>query len=165
MTNQFINKIRFSIGLLIFVLIFSACDDEPKITEMTINDPNPTISNIPEIELDKVAPLAVQQFKDSIKFTISYIDGNGDLGTTDPDEHTIELVDNRANLLFTYHLSPRAPAGAEISIQGTLDIILDNTIILDTMNTSETATFSIRIRDRAGNWSNTVTSEEITVSM
>ncbi len=164
MTNQFINKIRFTIEVLMLVFLFPACDNEPKITEITINDPNPTISNIPEIELDEVAPLAVRQFEDSIKFTISYIDGNGDLGTTDPDEHTIELIDNRANLLFTYHLSPRAPTGAEISIQGTLDIILENTIILDPMNTSETATFSIRIRDRAGNWSNTVTSEEITIT-
>lgn len=164
MNIQIINKIHFTFGIFLLVLTFSACDDEPKITETTINDPNPTISNIPEIELDEVVPLAVQQFEDSIKFTVSYIDGNGDLGTLDPDEHTIELVDNRANLLFTYHLSPRAPAGTEITIQGTLDIILDNTIILDPMNTSETATFSIRIRDRAGNWSNTVTSEEITIS-
>jgi hypothetical protein len=159
-----INKIYLTIGVLVFVFVFSACDDEPKITETTINDPNPTISNIPEIELDEVVPLTVKQFEDSIKFTISYIDGNGDLGTIDPDEHTIELVDNRANLLFTYHLSPRAPADTEISIQGTLDVILDNTIILDPMNSAETATFSIRIRDRAGNWSNTVISEDITIS-
>jgi hypothetical protein len=152
----------FLIGFCIF-FVFSACDDTPTITDITINDPNPTLSNIPQIELDTVAPLTVKQFEDSIKFSISYIDGNGDLGTTDPDEHTIELIDNRANLLFTYHLSPRTPAGTEIAIQGTLDIILDNTIILNPMNTSETATFSIRIRDRAGNWSNTVTSESITI--
>ena len=148
---------------LIVSLVFSACESGIVVSEVDINEPNPEISDIPEIELIAVTPTTAQQFKDSIQFTISYIDGNGDLGTTDPDEHTIEVIDNRDDLVFTYHLSPRTPDDTDITIQGTLDIILDNTIILDPMSTSETTTFSIRIRDRANNWSNTVTSETITI--
>ena len=68
------------------------------------------------------------------------------------------------NLIFNYHLSPRAPAGTEIAIQGTLDVVLKHSIILDDNNDSEETTFSLRIKDEAGNWSNQVESPVVVVN-
>lgn len=145
------------------IVLLSACER----TTITNIDNNPTdpISDIPSIELESVSATTVQEFKDSLVFSIKYIDGNGDLGSTNPDEHSIELVDNRdLSLIFTYHLSPRAPAGTDIIVKGTIDIVLNNTILLDANNNSETTTFSIRIKDEAGNWSNSVTTETIIIT-
>jgi len=100
------------------------------------NEPSELLTEIPTIELVKVIPESnqVQQYNDELTFTISYSDGDGDLGTEDADIPSIEVIDTRDPdvLKFEYHLSPRAPA-------------------------------KIRIKDRAGNWSNEVETEMITV--
>ena len=147
------------------MLIFSLnCQKE---TTTTIDaDPLGEISKIPEIELLEVTPLSVVQYADSISFKIKYLDGDGDLGEPNPDIKTIFLIDSRApnDLIFDFHLSPRAPLDAIIAVQGELDIILNNTILVDDVNSSETATFSIFIKDRAGNESNQLQSPEITIN-
>ena len=155
---------NYPIIIILFILFLAACTKEST-SERDISNPNPEISDVPAIELLAVAPTNVISHADSIVFTIQYTDGDGDLGTTDPDIPTLELIDNRdsEDLVFEYHLSPRTPSGTMISIQGELSIILNNTILLDENNTSEQTTFSIRIIDRAGNWSNTIETEIITI--
>ncbi|MCB0640803.1 MAG: hypothetical protein KDC44_04150, partial [Phaeodactylibacter sp.] len=76
-----------------------------------------------------------------------------------------EVVDQRNPelLVFNFHVSPRAPLESTITIQGTLDIVLNNTILIDQNNTTETTTFKIRMQDRAGNWSDAVETAEITI--
>jgi len=131
------------------------------------NEPSELLTEIPTIELVKVIPESnqVQQYNDELIFTISYSDGDGDLGTEDADIPSIEVIDTRDPdvLKFEYHLSPRAPAGSEIKITGELNVVLNHTIIVDDTNNEETTTFKIRIKDRAGNWSNEVETEMITV--
>lgn len=131
------------------------------------DEPAELLTEIPTIELVKVIPESnqVQQYTDELTFTISYSDGNGDLGTEDPDIPSIELIDMRdPNVLkFDYHLSPRTPSGAEIKITGELNVVLNHTIIVDDTNNTEVTTFKIRIKDRAGNWSNEVETGMITV--
>ncbi len=146
------------------IALLSTCTKET--TSMTENDPNPAIGDAPTIELLQVTPTTVQQYVDSIAFTIQYQDGNGDLGNADPDIPSIKLTDNRdADLLvFNYHLSPRTPEGSELAIQGELTIVLANSILIDDNNQSETTTFSISITDRAGNESNLVETESITIT-
>lgn len=124
------------------------------------------LGEVPTIEFESISTTDVIEYEDTIIFTIFYQDGNGDIGTLDPDASTIELIDNRdtANLVFNYHLSPRAPAGTDIAIQGTLDVVLEHSIILDDSNASEETTFSLRIKDEAGNWSNAVESPTVTVN-
>lgn len=126
----------------------------------------PIITEAPTIELVMVSQNSIQEFQDSLVFTISYIDGDGDLGVENADSTVIELIDNRdpENLIFGYHLSPRAPAGSSLIVQGELQIVLNNVIILDNSASSETTTFDIRIKDRAQQWSNVVTSEEIRIN-
>ncbi|MFK7806532.1 MAG: hypothetical protein AB8F74_01905 [Saprospiraceae bacterium] len=154
------NKLFLLIALLLFL---SACTKE---SEQTISENvNPIIGETPVIELVSISTTSVQANADSIAFKISYTDGDGDLGTADPDITSIELIDNRDPefFIFTYHLSPRTPEGSDLTIQGELDIVLNNTILVDDALTSETTTFSIRLKDRAGNWSNVVETEEVEV--
>ena len=150
---------------ILVIVFFSACTKE-NITNVDVNDPNPGFSDIPEIKLLEVNQTTVQQYTDSLVFKIEYTDGNGDLGSTDADEGDIQLIDTRDPeiLIFEYHLSPRAPIGSEIVITGTLDIVLNNTILLDENNESETTTFKLKIKDRAGNWSNEVETDVITIT-
>lgn len=155
--------IRFYFIPLFCLFMFSAC--ERNHTEYIDTTDYELLENTPLLEFESISTTDVVEYADSITFTIFYQDGNGDIGTIDPDETTIELVDNRdaENLIFNYHLSPRAPAGAEIAIQGNLDIVLNHTIILDDDNSIEQTTFSLRIKDAAGNWSNVVESPTVTI--
>ena len=153
-----------NILFLIIICFAFACTKESTTTNQ-INDPNPNLSEIPEINLISISSNNVKSGVDSLSFVIDYQDGNGDLGTPDPDIPSIEIIDQRDTeiLVFNYHLQPLAPIDSEIAITGELNIVLDHTIILDDSNDSETTTFTIRLKDRAGNWSNTVETETITI--
>ncbi|MFK7771946.1 MAG: hypothetical protein AB8F94_07395 [Saprospiraceae bacterium] len=148
-----------NIFFLTLILLVASCGKD---------DPDELLTEVPIIELVKVIPESnqVQQYTDELIFTISYSDGDGDLGTEDPDVPSIELIDMRDPdvLKFDYHLSPRAPSGSEIKITGELNVVLNHSIIIDENNNAETTTFKIRIKDRAGNWSNEVESVVITIS-
>ena len=151
------------IGLFLLIGI-TACTKE-NVTVNNNNEPNPAISVVPEISLEDLSATEVMAYEDSLSFLIKYTDGDGDLGDVDADIMSIEVADTRDvdNLIFKYHLSPRAPLDAEITITGTLEIVLQNIILLDTNNEQETTTFKLKIKDRAGNWSNEVETEVITV--
>lgn len=149
--------------LFIIIVLISSCERFTSYTSES--DVQPTIEKIPVIELLNVTPNTVQQFTDSIVFSIKYTDGDGDLGTYDADETPIEVIDNRnPSLIFPFHLPPLSPSNSDIIIQGELNIVLRNLILLDASNQSETTTFSIRLRDQANNWSNTVTSDNVTIN-
>ena len=126
---------------------------------------NLLISDLPSIELLSVNKTEIKEFTDSLVFTVSYRDGDGNLGTESPDSTVIELIDNRdpQNLVFGYHLSPRSPNGTSLIVQGQLQLVLKNIIILNSANTTESTVFSIRIKDRAQNWSNRVETGEISI--
>ena len=167
MVNKKFELMKISIKSALFLsmtFLLAACTKET--TSMSENDINPPIGDAPTIELLQVTPTTAKQYVDSIAFTIQYQDGDGDLGTADPDIPSITLIDNRDPdiLVFDYHLSPRTPEGAELTIQGELTVVLPNSILLDDSNQAETTTFSISITDRAGNESNIVETESITIT-
>jgi hypothetical protein len=155
------NKFFFFLTIL---LLTQTCTKELDDKYVDENE-NPIIGAVPVIELLSLSATTIKAYTDSLTFKIKYTDGDGDLGTTDPDITSIELIDNRdpEAFVFGYHLSPRTPDGAVLTIQGELNIVLNNTILLDDNNTSETTTFSIRLQDRAGNWSNLVETGEVVV--
>ena len=152
----------FLLGSLTILMVWSCTKETMSTIE---NEMNEEIGPTPSIELLGVSTTEVTQYEDNITFNIQYQDGDGDIGTTNPDDTVIEIIDQRDPeiLIFSFHVSPRAPLDSEITIQGTLDVVLNNTILLDQNNESETTTFQIRIKDRAENWSNTVESESITI--
>jgi len=143
-------------SFLIFILI-SSCKKDGSTT------PNPQISPIPSIELKSVSPGTIHQLSDSLVFEINYTDGDGDLGDYDADTLSLWITDNRFPLTEKFHIPPLAPQGSTISITGTLNVTLDHIILKDQSASSESATFTVKVKDRAGNWSNEVTSIAITI--
>ena len=141
---------------LISVIISSCGKDES-------TDPNPPISPIPAIELKSVSPNSIHQLSDSLVFEINYTDGDGDLGDYDADTLSLWITDNRFPLTEKFHIPPLAPQGTTIAITGTLNVTLDHIILKDQSASSESATFTVRVKDRTGNWSNEVISSAITI--
>ncbi|MFN0274979.1 MAG: hypothetical protein ACKVPJ_04485 [Chitinophagales bacterium] len=141
-----------------FAVVLIACDKEP-----IENEPNEIIGDVPYIELRSVSPTTVTEYVDSILFEIFYQDGNGDLGYESPDSMALFITDARIFTTEQYHIPMLTPAGTELTIQGILNVKLDRTIMIDDSNPSETVQFKVQIKDRAGNYSNIVTTQDITV--
>ena len=120
------------------------------------------VSVTPLISIAEITPTTISQFE-SISIFINYRDGNGDIGTEDADEHTLEILDTRDSILFTFHVPPQS-AGLEVAIEGKLNVKIENIILLDQNNDSEDVVFNIRLKDRDGNWSNVVKSSIITIN-
>lgn len=124
---------------------------------------NPPMSDIPFIEVRSVSPGTVTALGDSIVFVIHYQDGNGDLGYNFPDSTSLYLVDPRIPLTESFFVPLLAPEGADIAIQGELEVTLNNTVLVNPEATSETVIFEFQIRDRSGNLSNVAYAPSITV--
>jgi hypothetical protein len=150
--------------LTFLYVIIIICAGIYSCTKNDINSqPLPKISIVPAITLKSVVPTTVHQLTDSIVFTIHYVDGDGDLGYANADSNSVVVTDNRFPLNFYYHLQPLAPLNTTEAISGDLPIVMPNTILQNPNDQQETATFSIKIKDRAGHWSNTVTTGNITI--
>jgi len=145
------NKSTGLISFFLVITLFFSCKKDGGL-----------ISSVPSIELISTNPLQVKQFQDSITFVISYKDGDGDLGENNPNVNNLFLTDNRNNITYLYRIQQLAPEGAKIAIEGKLDIVLNNTGIINS-NSSQTVSYSIYVVDRAGNKSNVVNSPLITV--
>jgi len=139
--------------IFILILFTLACTEDDGI-----------ISTTPEIEFVDVSSSTVVAFQESLEITISYLDGDGDLGENDPDTKNLFVTDSRNDVEFQFRVQELAPPGSEISIMGNLKIVLSNIPLIDTNADSEIVIYSIRVQDRAGNGSNTVSTGEITVS-
>lgn len=122
-----------------------------------------TYGTTPEITFESISPGTVKQFKDSVVIGISYTDGDGDLGENGTGVENAFVVDNRTQLTYGFRIRQLAPDNANIIIRGKLNIVVPAVGLVNSSSTSETATFSIYVKDRAGNQSNTITSSGVTV--
>jgi len=122
-----------------------------------------TVNKTPLIQLISVSSQSVKQFKDSLVITFEYKDGDGDIGETDPDKNSIQIKDNRLSKPDYYFIKPLAPPGSEISTKGSIALQIKSLFLLGTAN-SEITTLELRIKDRAGNWSNVITTPTITIN-
>lgn len=138
------------ISLLIIVLFSCKKDDE-------------AYSDTPAIEFVSLTPTSTTEFSQDIKLIISYQDGDGDIGTDDPDEYTLLIHDSRLPAADEYHIQPLTPPNTTIQIEGELKINLAGLFVLGSDST-ETTSFKVKLKDRAGNWSNEVTTSSITVN-
>ncbi|MGE0634900.1 MAG: hypothetical protein AB7P01_00560 [Bacteroidia bacterium] len=118
---------------------------------------------IPEIEFISVTPQNVQEYTDSLVFTIKYRDGDGDLGENTSGAENFFLADSRNNVIYKFRIPQLAPDNSNIIIEGNLNVTLANTAIIDG-SSSQTFTYSIYVKDRAGNQSNTVVTSPVTVT-
>lgn len=120
-------------------------------------------SDTPSIEFLSITPSAVTEFEEEVVITIKYQDGNGDLGENDPDVKNLFVTDSRNNVEYSFRVQQLAPSDANIIIEGELDVKLTTLSVVGS-GSSESATFSVYIIDRAGNKSNVVTTSAVTVS-
>ena len=137
--------------LLLITLVFFSCKKESSVNAK------------PVIKFVKINATDIQQFKDSITIDIEYTDENGDLGEDNPDKNALYVKDRRLSKADFYFVNPLSPPGSNVKIKGILSIKIKNAFLLGTANKEET-TFEIKLSDRAGNWSNTIVSPEITIN-
>ena len=142
-----------AILILISFLLLNGCK------EVVNNTGNP----VPRIALVKIEPTQVKQFTDSLKITFTYEDGDGDLGNDNADINSLEVQDERLKKPDYYYVPAMAPVDAKIRIEGKMTMNLRNVFLLGTGNI-ETTSFTVRIKDRAGNWSNPIRTPEITIT-
>lgn len=116
----------------------------------------------PEIELISIGPATVVEFEQPIVLRFSYRDGDGDLGRTDPDDHSLWVKDSRLAVADGYHIIPLAPPDTEVPIQGELSVQLNPLFLLGN-GAEEVMTYTFHIVDRAGNRSNEITTPAITI--
>ena len=148
-----------SLYLALFGMVaLTACEKEERIT----GDPTPAVSQAPQITLGSM-PTSYEEF-DDITLYVNYTDGDGDIGFANADSSVVYVTDNRDDIQFAFHVPPLSPDGEEVIIQGTLEVVVENVVLLNQSGTSETTTFTVELVDRAGNWSNSATSPEITIN-
>ena len=135
------------------VSLISSCKKDDKIE----------ITATPSIEFISITPATAIEYQDKITITISYQDGDGNLGENSPDVKNLFLTDTRTNVTYQYRISQLAPSAQTIAIKGTLTIELKNTAITNG-SASQSVSFSVYLKDRTGNVSNTVSTSTITVT-
>lgn len=138
-------------SFMVLSIVFFSCKKENSINAK------------PVIKFVKINATDIQQFKDSITIDIEYTDENGDLGEDNPDKNALYVKDRRLSAPDFYFVKPLSPPGSNVKIKGILSIKIKNAFLLGTANKEET-TFEIKLSDRAGNWSNTIVSPEITIN-
>lgn len=143
-------KTAFSFALLLSLCCSSCSKDD-------------AVSNSPVIKLLDVSALNIKEFKDSLVIRFEYTDGDGDIGENDPDKYDLQVKDRRLAEADFYFVKPLAPPGSSILIKGIISVQIKNTFLLGT-GSSEITQFDIKLRDRAGNWSNAINTPPITIS-
>ena len=138
------------IYLCAIVLLFS-CEKEQ------------VISDTPIIEFKSISPATVQEYSDDIIITISYSDGDGDLGENNPDIHNLFLEDNRNGIVYQFRIPHLAPDNNSIAVEGDFNITINGSGITDE-SSSQQVNYSIYVKDRVGNKSNTITTSNITIN-
>ena len=136
------------------VLFLWAC------TEVSLVEPT---AGGPSIEFVDIQPRTITEFKDSIVITIKYKDPDGDLGHVDPDINLITVHDLRLENSDSYFVPLLAPSNSKISIEGELEVKLKNTFLLGS-GASEQTSYEIVMRDRAGNASNPIITDNVTIT-
>lgn len=153
--------------LILVTLILSGCDN------------GPVFPNEPEISFVSITPENPTQFTtDEITLTIHYQDGDGDLGHIDqgngePRLPNIFLTDSRAVIhpdctfkTVGYIIPNLTPDTRKPSIQGDISITLTTPphhTFIDPFSDEEPLIFEVYLVDRAGNISNTIKTDPITI--
>lgn len=135
----------------LFYLFISACKKKQELT------------NVPKIEFISISPSSAVEYINAITITFSYDDLNGDLGENDANATNLFITDSRNNVTYNYRISQLAPSDATIHIKGNLKAVIKNTAITDG-SSSQSVTYSVYVKDREGNTSNTITTSAITIT-
>jgi hypothetical protein len=119
-------------------------------------DRSPVFPIEPQIEFVDIQPRVVQHLRDSIVVKFRFQDGDGDLGSINPDEKNLTLIDSRFedgtltqaqayNLFTVMNLTPDA---RKPSIQGEISVTIPFTSNLPGQ-LEEEIRYQIVLKDRA----------------
>jgi hypothetical protein len=122
------------------------------------------ISNVPSLKFVSITPNPATKYQDEIQITVEYTDGDGDLGENTPDVKNLFCTDSRNGVTYEFRIRQLAPDNANIIINGKLTFNLAPQGFIDDNNTTESATYSVYVKDRAGNQSNTVQTSTLTMN-
>jgi len=120
-------------------------------------------SEIPALEFVSLTPSSTTEFSQNIVLKLTYQDGDGDIGHVDPDVYSLYVKDQRLPRADEYHIQPLTPPDQSLQIEGELTVKLSGIFILGNDSTESTQ-FTVKLQDRAGNWSNEVVTTTIRVS-
>ena len=141
---------KSSLYIILLLSLISACKKDD------------SLPAAPSIKLLSVSSTDLLQFKDSLVITLEYQDANGDIGEDNPDQNDLMVKDRRLSNADYYFIKPLSPPSSNIKIKGVIAVQIKNTFLLGTGN-SEITQFDIKLKDRAGNWSNSVSTPEINI--
>ncbi len=145
----------FFLPATILLFMFSGCSDATKKRE--------EISHVPAIKFVSITPSSALKNSDKVVITFEFIDGNGDLGDNTPDAKNLFCTDSRNSVTYEYRIPQLAPDNANIIIKGNQAFELPAQGFIDDTHITETATYTIYIKDRQGNQSNTITTDVLTI--
>jgi hypothetical protein len=151
MKNTKLNLITLSIVAIIFG---SSC---------TSKKPD-TIPVEPSIKFVSMTPSTAKKNTDQVVITFEFIDGDGDLGENTPDVKNLFCTDSRNNVTYEFRIPQLAPDNAKIIIKGQQKFDLPPQGFVDDTHSTETTTYSIYIKDRAGNQSNTIQTSALVIN-
>ena len=127
----------------------------------------------PRIEFVFLQPSTIKAFSGSFDIEIKYQDGDGDLGSDNPDEKNFFVIDNRTNLpdsvrTFSYCLPDLSSNARNPSIQGTIKVkvplALSSSFFFPyPLPVEETTDFSVYVVDRSGKKSNVILTSRVLI--
>ncbi len=139
----------------------------------------PDYPNEPVITFERLSKTTMFQSsfgQDSVVITFSFTDGDGDLGFKDDAEESIFIVDGRDSFQKpSYRIPLIEQQGAGNGISGEISIVVPTTCCIyppplllpcDTLNAPQqldTVFYLIKIKDRAGHFSNEIQTAPITL--
>lgn len=118
---------------------------------------------VPFISIVDISPKSVVQFTDPVIITLEYEDQDGDLGFDSPDSMSVFVQDSRLAEPDLYHIPPLSPPDTTLHIRGQINVEISSPFLLGN-GSSETVNFTVQLKDRAGNLSNAVVSEDIVIT-
>lgn len=131
----------------------------------------PEYPNEPAIDFVNFSNVIMQQNVDSTRLTISFTDGDGDLGLRDTENGiNMYMTDTRTGFVENFRVPFIPDQGVGNGISGEITVLIlptccnTNTPCLPTPDTPEDQlVYKIQIEDRAGNLSNELTLPALTL--
>lgn len=137
--------------MLFLLCLLFACESE---------EPLGPFSSIPEISQLRLSQDSLIEFVDSLYLKLAYEDGNGDIGFSSPNQKSLSVKDSRLEEADMYHIPPLADEELSVHIQGELRVNLGKLFLLSN-DEEEKIVFTVKLRDREGNWSEEVQSDTL----
>ena len=144
-------NILLLIGLLSFIVLGS--------TACKKNDDK---NGIPTLTIKSFSSTDLLEFSDSLNLTFSYEDSDGDIGYYDADSSSVYIQDKRLTKPDLYYIKPLNPPNLAPFIKGDIQLGLKNMFMLGS-GTTETTSFTIWLKDRKGNISNSIVTPDIII--